>query len=295
MRRYLVIGLVTLLSAIFVSIAAAQNQDSTLALDNPTTPRITNIETTSTWMGVEWIPIPTPEDIPGFPYTLSLSFDETDDTGTTRTEWRYHIQIDKTGIPVSLSGLQANKQYKVRMGVVFGESGIHWSPATDAKTKPPTIPGPPINLKVRPGWTVNNTPVVKLDWEHGQNYGGAQITSYRIESSQSGDGLWSLVAQIPPGDYPWVGYSDIGTDDEGRPFTSHPNQFYRVAAVNEVGTGHFTQPVHSPDPLIAAYDTNMNGIIEKEEVIRAINDYLFGHGFPSKQEVIRLINLYLYG
>ena len=57
--------------------------------------------------------------------------------------------------------------------------------------------------------------------------------------------------------------------------------------------------VTTGDPLVARYDANGNGTIEKSEVIKAINDYLFGTGdgtlAPSKAEVIRLINLYLFG
>ncbi len=49
-----------------------------------------------------------------------------------------------------------------------------------------------------------------------------------------------------------------------------------------------------PDPLIARYDANGNGMIDKAEVIAAINDYLFD-GTLTKAEVIRLINLYLFG
>ena len=51
------------------------------------------------------------------------------------------------------------------------------------------------------------------------------------------------------------------------------------------------------DPLVARYDVNGNGTIEKGEVIAAINDYLFGDADQaiSKAEVIRLINLYLFG
>ena len=51
------------------------------------------------------------------------------------------------------------------------------------------------------------------------------------------------------------------------------------------------------DPLIARYDANNNGTIEKAEVIEAINDYLFGDAAEaiSKAEVINLINLYLFG
>ena len=58
-----------------------------------------------------------------------------------------------------------------------------------------------------------------------------------------------------------------------------------------------TAGVTTGDPLVNRYDANGNGMIEKSEVIKAINDYLFGTGddAPSKAEVIRLINLYLFG
>ena len=51
------------------------------------------------------------------------------------------------------------------------------------------------------------------------------------------------------------------------------------------------------DPVVARYDTNGTPGIQKDEVITAINDYLFGTGddAPSKAEVITLINLYLFG
>ena len=61
--------------------------------------------------------------------------------------------------------------------------------------------------------------------------------------------------------------------------------------------GALTIAVAAGDPLIARYDANNNGIIEKNEVIAAINDYLFGEGDAaiSKSDVIKLINLYLFG
>ena len=45
------------------------------------------------------------------------------------------------------------------------------------------------------------------------------------------------------------------------------------------------------------YDLNSNGAFEKEEVIEAINDYLFGTGDEqlTKAEVIEIITLYLFG
>jgi hypothetical protein len=65
------------------------------------------------------------------------------------------------------------------------------------------------------------------------------------------------------------------------------------------------ETVITPDPnaaLIARYDAvanggNGNGMIDRAEVIAAINDYLFGEGDEaiSKPEVLRLINIYLFG
>jgi hypothetical protein len=50
------------------------------------------------------------------------------------------------------------------------------------------------------------------------------------------------------------------------------------------------------DPLVDRYDANNNGTIEKNEIIAAINDYLFGGATPiTKADVIKLINLYLFG
>ena len=56
-------------------------------------------------------------------------------------------------------------------------------------------------------------------------------------------------------------------------------------------------PVITGDSLVDTYDANDNGMIEKSEVLKAINDYLFGEGDEAigKPEVLRLINIYLFG
>ena len=61
--------------------------------------------------------------------------------------------------------------------------------------------------------------------------------------------------------------------------------------------GALTMAVAAGDPLIVRYDANRNSMIEKSEIIEAINNYLFGEGDEaiSRAEVIRLINLYLFG
>ena len=83
-------------------------------------------------------------------------------------------------------------------------------------------------------------------------------------------------------------YTDaVGTDMDMAMVYSMPTMM--VTAVDE------TQPADF-DPL-AKYDADKSGGIEKDEVIQAINDYLFGVGADaiSKDDVIETINLYLFG
>ena len=52
-----------------------------------------------------------------------------------------------------------------------------------------------------------------------------------------------------------------------------------------------------PDTLLARYDADNSGAIEKAEMIKAINDYLFGTGTDAitKAQMVEVINLYLFG
>ena len=53
-----------------------------------------------------------------------------------------------------------------------------------------------------------------------------------------------------------------------------------------------------PESVVAEphrYDLNRNGTFEKEEVLVAINDYLFGDGQLTKEQVLEIITAYLFG
>jgi hypothetical protein len=50
------------------------------------------------------------------------------------------------------------------------------------------------------------------------------------------------------------------------------------------------------DALVDRYDTNDNEMIDKNEVLDAIDDFLFGApGVIEKEDVLTLIDLYLFG
>ena len=137
----------------------------------------------------------------------------------------------------------------------------------------------------------------------------------------SGYGRFGAVTETLPPGFSYVSSSleDSGVTDVGRDVRfslfGQTAFTYTVTAPGAAGTysfsgvlrnsdredvpvgGTLTIAVTAGDPLVARYDANNNGIIEKNEVIAAINDYLFGEGDAaiSKSDVINLINLYLFG
>ena len=137
----------------------------------------------------------------------------------------------------------------------------------------------------------------------------------------SGYGRFGAVTETLPPGFSYVSSSleDSGVTDVGREVRfslfGQTAFTYTVTAPGTAGTysfsgvlrnsdredvpvgGALTIAVAAGDPLIARYDANGNGTIEKNEVINAINDYLFGEGDEaiSKSDVIKLINLYLFG
>ena len=105
-----------------------------------------------------------------------------------------------------------------------------------------------------------------------------------------------------------AGWDDIpgATDAAYTPVATDDGYYLRATASYTDGHGSGKSAmkmsdnmvvVTAGDPLVLRYDANNNGTMEKNEVIAAINDYLFGEGDEaiSKAEVIRLINLYLFG
>ena len=132
--------------------------------------------------------------------------------------------------------------------------------------------------------------------------------------------LGAVTETLPPGfSYVSSSLEDSGVTDVGREVRfslfGQTAFTYTVTAPSAEGTysfsgvlrnsdredvpvgGALTIAVAAGDPLIVRYDANGNGMIEKNEVIAAINNYLFGEGDEaiSKDDVIKLINLYLFG
>ena len=100
-------------------------------------------------------------------------------------------------------------------------------------------------------------------------------------------------ARSEDGNAPWT---DIATSASYTTVDTDAGNFLRATATYEdaSGPGQTAEAETGTRVAIHRYDGNADGLIQRPEVINAINDFLFGSG-TSRAEVIVVINLYLFG
>ena len=135
------------------------------------------------------------------------------------------------------------------------------------------------------------------------------VATYVASGPESANAMWSLGGDD-------AGAFDISSSGEltfvrapdyENPADANTDNVYMVTIMADDGTYMNTRDVavtvtdveeeESTDPLLVEYDVDDSGAIEKDEMIDAINDYLFGTGADaiSKDDMIEVINLYLFG
>ena len=135
------------------------------------------------------------------------------------------------------------------------------------------------------------------------------VGTYSAAGPESASAQWSLEGD-DAGDFRISSSGELtflGAPDFENPADADMSNVYMITVKADDGTYMNTRDVVvevtdvddavSGDTLLARYDTDTSGQIEKSEAIAAINDYLFGVGDDaiSKDEVIEVINLYLFG
>ena len=180
-----------------------------------------------------------------------------------------------------------SSQYPVLKVDFDGNGTVTWQEFGSQRGDIVTLPGAPTGLTA----TANGQTQIDLSWSAPASDGGAAITGYRIEVSADGSAWSHLDADTGS---TTTSYSHTG-------LTAGTTRHYRVSAITSAGTGPESNVASATttlgDSLVDRYNANGNNMIDKAEVIEAINDYLFGAGDEaiSKAEVIELINLYLFG
>ena len=135
------------------------------------------------------------------------------------------------------------------------------------------------------------------------------VETYRAAGPESANAMWTLEGD-DAGDFRISSSGELtfaGAPDYENPTDADMDNVYMVTVKANDGTYMDTHEVVvtvtdvddavSGDTLLARYDTDDSGQIEREEAIVAINDYLFGEGDEAltRAEVIEVINLYLFG
>ena len=137
-----------------------------------------------------------------------------------------------------------------------------------------------------------------VTWTVPINTGTSDITAYDLRYIDNG--------AADKSDANWTVLEDVWTTGSGSlqytltGLTDGTQYDLQVRAVNSGGDGAWSitgTTASAGDPLVNRYDADGDNMIDKAEVINAINDYLFGEGDEaiSKADVIELINLYLFG
>ena len=201
------------------------------------------------WLSVAWKPPATGFIEPITSYTLRHIRADMDET--VESNWTI---AEDAGSPDSqqhrLTGLTAGTPYGVQArGVNYWGKG-EWSATANGVTGPPVAPGQVTGLKA--GLSDDGVQVA-LSWTAPASSGGSPITGYQVESSVGDGDPW---VEVITTDGNGTTYTDMGDDEHGPIFGEGALWHYRVAAVNAVGTGPFSLPVPSGDPLIFRYDAN---------------------------------------
>ena len=196
------------------------------------------------------------------------------DTGSTTTSYSH-------------TGLTAETTRHYRVSAINSTGTGAASNIAIGTTDPPEVPGAPTGLTAA---VSESEAKVDLSWTVPADTGGAPITGYQIDSSDDGNDPWTVVSTT--GDV--TCYTDEGDDNNGPMFEVGTTRYYRVSAINSVGTGEPSNVAKAED-LVARYDANDNGMVDRGEVITAIREYLTGVGGITRSEVIQLIRIYLTG
>jgi predicted phage tail protein len=147
----------------------------------------------------------------------------------------------------TVTGLVNGTPYVFRVAAVNGIGVGAFTGSTEVVV-PATLAGPPTALKATRG-----NGEVQLTWKAPASAGGAAIGTYLLQTSENGGKTWSTVVR----ERSTSTTATIAGLVNGRPYT------FRVAAVNDVGSGPFTQT--SP----AVVPATMPGVPTKLAVVRA--------------------------
>ena len=155
------------------------------------------------------------------------------DVSSGGSGWRTLVaNTGSTGTTYSHTGLSAGTMYHYRVSAInsagAGRPSAAASATTERQSEPPpplaTVPGAATGLSA----TSAGQSRIDLSWIAPSNDGGAAVTGYRIEVSPDGQTWSDLVADT----------GSTGTTYSHTGLSPGTTRYYRVLAINSVGTGN---------------------------------------------------------
>jgi fibronectin type III domain protein len=159
--------------------------------------------------------------VPGYPvlnYTVQRAT-------SVSGPWTTDVVVLGPSSSVTVSGLTNGVRYY--FSVYASSNAGRGAPATPANAVPAGVPYPPTRVNA----SAVNTSAVHLVWTAPATDDGSAITGYTISYSTSLSGPWTNLS-VP---------NVLKTNVTG--LASGTTYYFRVAATNAVGTGHFNGPV----------------------------------------------------
>ena len=171
---------------------------------------------------------------------IDLSWDApSEDGGSTITGYDLEYSVDgsipwmdltTSATTIAFSdntGLTAGSTRHYRVAAINNVGTGEYSTTTDATTATAT-PGTPTNLTA----TAVSDTQIDLSWDAPSQDGGSAITDYDLEYSEDGNEPWTDLT---------TSVTTTSFDDTG--LTAGSTRHYRVAAINNVGTGAYSEEV----------------------------------------------------
>lgn len=227
-------------------------------LDNGTTYYVAVVATNAAGNGpassprVAVTPLSTPDvSIAGITATstsLTVDVDVADDGGSPITTFEYRLDGGEwtsaatSTEPFTILDLVTGHSYELEIRAVNG-AGVG-APSAPVTAVPRTVPGAPSGL------TATSGPAsAVLSWSAPEDDGGSPVSDYRVQHATSAGG-------------PWTTFSDGTSADTTATVTGLTNgttYLFRVAAINEAGTGPDAGP-SATTPLAAPSAPTINSI-----------------------------------
>lgn len=175
------------------------------------------------------------------------------------TSWVSFSNITSTNLGTLVTGLTNNVSYIFRVSASNTIGTGPWSANSAPITPAAKAPSAPRNLVGKP---LDSSAV--LSWDIPSDDNGSAITAYTIQSSLNNGLNWSTIVQINSSQTTYI----------AQPLVNGQSYIFRVAAINGIGTGDYSNNSNIVIPKPAPVQ---NILCDKQSIIDAIDSaYAFG-------------------